>query len=56
MQAESAAGSRYERELQELIEGKSWKQAHALCEKRIRNGEKDDKLWVGFTNVRRKYY
>ena len=51
MQQPNAASGRQDRELQELIDGQNWKQALALCEKRIKNGERGDKLLVGFNAV-----
>lgn len=38
--------SHREHQLDDAVEGEKWKQALALCEKRIKKGEKDDIMMV----------
>ncbi len=47
-QQQNAASNRLDQQLQDLIEGQNWKQALALCEKRIKKGENSDKLLVSY--------
>lgn len=46
MSSSSSAASRREKQLQELLEGKNFKQALSLCEKSIKKGDKSEQLLV----------
>ena len=48
-QQQNTASSRLDQQLQDLIEGQNWKQAISLCEKRIKKGDKSDRLLVSYT-------
>lgn len=50
-QQQNAASSRLDQQLQDLIGGQNWKQAITLCEKRIKKGDKSDKLFVSYTVI-----
>lgn len=46
MSTSSPAARRREKQLQELLEGKNFKQALSLCEKNIKKGDKSEHLLV----------
>ena len=48
-QQQNAASNRLDQQLQDLIQGQHWKQALSLCEKRMKKGDKSDKLLVSYT-------
>lgn len=46
MSNSSPAALRREKQLQELLDGKNFKQALSLCEKNIKKGDKSEQLLV----------
>ena len=39
-------GGAYDKQLEDLVQASSWKQALSLCEKRIKKGDKSDESLV----------
>lgn len=41
-------GGAYDRQLEDLVQASSWKQALSLCEKRIKKGDRSDESLVSY--------
>ena len=48
-QQQNAVSNRLDQQVQDFVSGQNWKQAINLCEKRIKKGDKSDKLLVSAT-------